>query len=63
MDANVLSLMEITRSWVNKAEIIKPSHFQPETAMATNDDACVGNKSQSVGYISSETQLLLQIIV
>ena len=50
-----------TRSRVNKVEVIKPSHFQSETAVSSNDHACVGNESQSVGYTSSKTQLLLQI--
>ena len=50
-----------TRSRVDKVEIIKPSHFQSETAVASDDHACVGNESQSVGYTSSKTQLLLQI--
>ena len=40
--------------------MIKPSHFQSRTAVASNDHACVGNESQSVGYTSSKTQLLLQ---
>ena len=51
-----------TRSRVNKAVIIKPSHFQSETAMASNDHAYVANESQSVGYTSSRTQLLLLIV-
>ena len=50
-----------TRSQVNEIEVIMPSHFQSETAVASNDHACVGNGSQSVGYTSSKTQLVLQI--
>ena len=50
-----------TRSRVNKIEVIKPSDFQSETAVPSNDHACVGNGSQSVGYTSSKTQLVLQI--
>ena len=49
-----------SRHQVNKVVhvVIKPSHFQTESAVATTNYACVGNES-ICRYTSSEIQLLL----